>query len=328
MIGGTWTSFDGADLDGFRRRLQKYKQLGLTHVFLGGGVQEDAFKAVKEAGLELHCWMWTTNRNEPALREQHPEWFMVSRSGKSCADQPPYVGYYRWLSPAIPEVCDYISARAAELASNPLVDGVHLDYVRFPDVILPKALWETYGLDQTEELSDYDFCYSEATRALCLKTLGFDPLKLDQPDSHAEWINFRQDLVVQLVQRIAGEVKAKGKQTTAAVFPTPSMARRICRQAWDRWPLDAFCPMIYHSFYNEEVDWIGTCLIENVRAVSSPVIAGLYMPAFAGVDDFRQGLEICRRRGAKGVSLFGDPTEEQWQVFSRFLAERPAGPLS
>src|SRR5690606_18050173 len=150
--------------------------------------------------------------------------------------------------------------------------------VRYPDVILPDALWETYGLDQTEELPDFDFCYSAFTATVFEESTGRKLGEIIDPSQDQEWLKFRCDAVTNVVNQLVTVAHSFGKQITAAVFPTPSLARKICRQDWDKWGLDAFTPMIYHSFYNEDVLWIGDCLREDIQATTAPIVAGLYMP--------------------------------------------------
>lgn len=314
-----WTGINREASEGdLRAKYRRLRDGGLYGIFLDGGIDDREFDIVREADLELHAWMWTTNRRDAWIRENHPEWFMVSRSGKSCFDQPPYVEYYRWIAPANPQVQDYLCERAAELAGHPAVSGVHLDYVRYPDVILPRALWETYGLDQTEELPDYDFSYDDVTCAVFRERYGRDPREIADPATDQEWLHFRYQTVIDLVNRLADTVHGAGKQLTAAVFPTPSMARKICRQSWDRWPLDAVLPMIYHSFYNEPIEWIGDCVREDIQAVRFPVYAGLFLPAFASREEFAAGVDLAIRRGARGVSLFSADNlrDEHFEVLS------------
>lgn len=315
-----WTGVDAkASANVLKGKYAALRERGIDGVFLGGGIDEREFAIVKEAGLELHPWMWTTNRGDQWIRDHHPDWYQVSRSGKSCFDHPPYVDYYRWVSPVIPGVQSYLKDRVAELAAHPAVSGVHLDYVRYPDVILPRALWEKYGLDQTEELADYDFCYGEHTRKAFMKVCGRDPLEIEDPAHDQEWLHFRYDSVTHLVKTLAKVVRNHRKQITAAVFPTPRMARKICRQDWDKWPLDAACPMIYNSFYNEPVSWIGDCVLEDVQAVTFPIYAGLYMPALEKPDEFEQALRLVHKRGGAGVSLFGPVSDANWAVFEKVL---------
>lgn len=308
-----WTSPE-KDMEAAKKKAKDLKSKGLTGVFLSGYEAKNV-EALVEAGLDVHIWMWTTNRRDEWIRENHPDWFMVSRSGKSCYDNPPYVEYYRWVSPVIPGVQTFLKDQVAEILSHDGVSGIHFDYVRYPDVILPRALWSKYGLDQTEELPDYDFCYSKHTVAAFKEHSGRDILESKNPSIDQEWLKFRYDSVTHLVNQLVGVANAHGKQSTAAVFPTPSRARKICRQDWDKWPLDAFCPMIYHSFYSEPIEWVGDCVREDIQATTRPIVTGLYMPAFETPEEFGQCLELCHKRGAKGVSLFGGVGDEYWKAF-------------
>lgn len=287
---------------------------GVEGLFLSGATNQEALDAAKDAGLEVHAWMWTTNRGDAWIRENHPDWYMVSRTGKSCFDEPPYVDYYRWVSPVIPGVQSYLKERVDELAAKPEISGVHLDYVRYPDVILPRDLWETYGLDQSEELPDYDFCYSEHTRRAFIEHSGRDPMKIDDPSHDQEWLAFRQDSVTKLVAGLTDTVRERGKAITAAVFPTPSIARKVCRQSWSDWTLDAYCPMVYHSFYKEDVEWIGDCMRENIQATTAPIIPGLYMPALSDLEEFREAVRLVRKRGAEAISMFGGVPDTHWDA--------------
>lgn len=314
-----WTGGSPQSSDAeLRTKYRKLRERGIQGVFLSQ-TEPREYDLVREEGLGLHVWMWTTNRGDEWIGKNHPEWYMVSRTGKSCHDQPPYVGYYKWVSPARPEVRAYIRDKALEIAVHPAVQGVHLDYVRYPDVILPKALWKDYKLDQTEEMAEYDFCYSDATCKAFEARYGRDPRKVEAPWADQDWIHFRQETVTTLVREVCEAVRKEGKQISAAVFPTPALARTICRQDWDKWPLDVVAPMIYHSFYEQPVSWIGDAVREDVQAVRFPVVAGLYMPAFAKPEELEQGVRLALKRGARGVSLFGGVSDEMWDAFAKAI---------
>ncbi len=316
-----WVGIDkNATTAALKEKYAKYHRHGIQAIFLEGGIDEREFDIIRETGMELHSWMWTTNRGDSWIREHHPDWYQVSRTGKSCFDKPPYVDYYRWVSPVIPGVQNYLKERADELAAHPATSGVHLDYVRYPDVILPKALWKKYNLDQTEELPDYDFCYSDHTRKAFKDFCGRDPMEIADPAHDQQWLHFRYDSVTHLVKQLSAVVHHHKKLITAAVFPTPRLARKICRQDWDKWPLDGVCPMTYNSFYNEPVDWIGDCVLENIHAVTFPVYAGLYMPDMGNIADFKHTLELVHHKGGRGVSLFGGVSDAHWEAFEEATA--------
>ena len=290
-----------------KNRYQSYRDVGVRGLFFED-YNKKHFQIAKEIGLETHRWMWTMNRGEKDLLAQHPEYYAVSRSGKSCATAPPYVDYYRFLCPSHPDVPKYLEEKSREQLEKEDVDGLHLDYIRYPDVVLPVNLWKNYNLDQSAELADYDFCYSKYSKATFLKETGIDIDKVERPDQSPSWRSFRYKQINKIVNRIADVAKKYDKPLTAAVFPTPDLAKRIVRQDWTNWKLSGVFPMIYHGFYSEPISWIGTAVNEGVEALNGkfPLYAGLYLPDFKTAEEMRQAISLSKKNGAAGISLFGE----------------------
>lgn len=303
----------------YRKHFTLAKSCGISAI-LFEGYDENIYRLCKESGLEAHYWKWTLNRRE--LMESRPEWFAVSRNGKSTAKEPPYVDYYRFLCPSHPEVAEYLAKDYLKLSELKYVDGMHLDYVRFPDVILPVGLWKNYDIEQTSELPEYDFCYCDLCRKLFKKQTGRDPLEEKYPMEDQSWINFRLDAVTRVVAAVHDTLKAHGKFLSAAVFPGPSMAKKIVRQDWGNWSLEALFPMIYNGFYNEGPEWIGRSVKEGVKALERgiPLYAGLMFPDIKG-DDFEKALDAAFSNGAAGVSFFDGPDEEYLYKLKKYLDE-------
>lgn len=302
-----WTGLDEHSTpDQQKRRFEGFREAGLQAV-LFSGVSETVFALAKEQGLETHAWTWTLCRGDQALLDEHPDWYGVSRLGESAASKPPYVGYYHFLCPTREEVQNHLVALFAKLADTPYLDGVHLDYIRYPDVILPVALWKQYNLVQHEELPRFDFCYCAVCRAAFKQETGLDPIELPDPPANEAWRQFRYERVTRLVNRLVEVVHQKRRQITAAVFPTPGIARKLVRQDWPRWNLDAVLPMTYASFYNEGVEWIESAVREGVDALppDRPLYAGLYLPDLKTDEEFDRAVRGARAGGAKGVALFG-----------------------
>jgi hypothetical protein len=117
------------------------------------------------------------------------------------------------------------------------------------------------------------------------------------------------------------EIANKNKKPiTAAVFPTPEIARRIVRQDWTNWNLDGICPMIYHGFYREQVGWIGDAVEEGIHFLCGkfPLYAGLFLPDFKSMDELEAGIKVAIKNGASGVSLFGRVDEKVLNVLRKF----------
>ena len=209
----------------WRLQFARLRENGIDGVLVGGGDSELLADAAHGEGLEFHRWIWTLNRSGDAwVIENHPEWFTVSREGDSTLEKPPYVGYYKWLCPTRQPVRDYLKGKVDEIAQQPGVDGVHLDYVRHSDVILPMGLWSKYDLIQDREYPEFDFCYCDVCREAFQERTGNDPLALQDPTQDVEWRQFRWDSVTGLVRVLADTVHARGRSITAAVFPTPTLA--------------------------------------------------------------------------------------------------------
>jgi uncharacterized lipoprotein YddW (UPF0748 family) len=303
----TWVhGNDEAGLEDWRGRFRRVAGAGIGGLLVSGGDLETLAAAAHAEGLQFHRWIWTLNRSgDDWVKTNHPEWFMVNRNGESSLEKPPYVGYYQWVCPTRQPVRQYLRGIVDGLARRPDIDGVHLDYIRYPDVILPVGLWEKYGLVQDREYPEFDFCYCDVCRETFKERSGVDPLDLPDPAQDAAWRRFRWDSVTGLVRELADAARARGKPTSAAVFPTPSLARKLVRQAWDEWPLDMVFPMLYHTFYEEGLAWIGESVREGRARLpaATPLYAGLYLPSLSP-EALADAVRIARRAGAAGVSLF------------------------
>ncbi len=143
MKNWTWVHGGGeASPEEWRRRFARVREAGIEAVLVGGGDTEVLSTAARAEDLEFHRWIWILNRNgDEWAKQNHPEWFTVSRNGESSLEKPPYVGYYKWVCPTRPPVREYLRGIIDEIAADPNIDGVHLDYIRYCDVILPVGLW-------------------------------------------------------------------------------------------------------------------------------------------------------------------------------------------
>lgn len=260
----------------------------------------------KAAGLEVHAWMWSMPCMNPEILKAHPDWYNVNAKGESAATKPAYVPYYKFLDPGRPEVREWVQGTVKELASIPDLTGVHLDYIRHPDAILPSGLWKKYNIVQDHVFPEYDYGYSEYERGEFKKKYGADPMQKMDAKLDQKWFQFRLDMVTGLVNGyLVPAAHAAKKQITAAVFPGPSLARINVRQDWGRWKLDAFLPMIYHSFYQETPAWVGRMTREGVGAVKAPLYSGLFLGGMKE-DEFSEAVRESLQAGAAGVSIFAE----------------------
>jgi hypothetical protein len=273
-------------------------------------------------GIKVEQWFVAMLNNDPNLIKLHPAWFVVNREGKSCIADPPYTGYYRFLCPSNPEVRQYLETKLDKFLKIPGLDGIHLDYIRFPDVILPQALWSQYKIVQDKEYAPYDYCYCKICREKFKSLTGSDPLVLDHPDSNQAWKQFRYDQISTLVTELADYCNKNGKKISAAVFPGPLIAKKLVRQEWEKWPLDEVMPMLYQNFYYGNQSWIENETAEGVKALGSviPLYSGLYIPS---LNPREMQSAICKSigGGANGICLFTyeSMTPRHWRALKELF---------
>lgn len=279
-------------------------------------------KLARPAGLEVHAWMWCMPCMIDDILKQHPDWYNVNALGESAADKPAYVPYYKFLDPGHPGVREWVKGTVSELASIPELTGVHLDYIRHPDAILPKSLWKKYNIVQDKVCPPYDYGYTEFERAEFKKKHGVDPKDALDAALQKKWLEFRWEMVTGLVNdHLVPAARAKKKQITAAVFPGPSLARTMVMQDWGRWKLDAFLPMLYHTFYDEGPEWVGRMTREGTDTARKPVYSGLFIGQLT-VEEFRETARAALDAGASGVALFSDPgmTAGKWAALRQLTS--------
>lgn len=92
-----------------------------------------------ELGMEVHAWInvfpaWRGTILPPKTKPlhpllAHPDWLVCDSSGAPM----PYSDHYVSFSPGIPAVQDHILKVIAEIVTNYDIDGIHFDYVRYPE---------------------------------------------------------------------------------------------------------------------------------------------------------------------------------------------------
>jgi len=282
--------------------------------------------SARTLGIRVHAWVsLDLVSSAAALPEspdhviyRHPEWVMVPRPiaqevARLDPRNPGYVGKIaRWTrsqsesveglyaSPLQPEAAAYTQRVVADLARRYDLDGIHLDYARYPNPqfdysrfsiaefradIRPRLTAETRRALDDQEESDL-FAY---------------------PDRFpAEWTAFRRARLTALVARIRQAVRAVRPNAllTSAVFPDPQDAFDERLQDWRGWLaghlVDAVAPMAYTQEASRFAEQI---------AVARDVAGGGAI--WAGIGAYRltpsqtiENIQAARRLGAAGFVLF------------------------
>ena len=304
--------------DNIDKALAKIYGTGIRNIMVN--TSTDKLKKVvaqaKKYDINVYAWFITMNRRD--LANKHPDWLSVNRENKSLKEKKAYVNYYKFLCPAIPEVRNALKKKIEELCRIPGLKGIHLDYIRYVDAILPVGLWSKYDIVQDKVYPQFDYGYHPYMRQKYKNKTGVDPLHTMNPTLDSSWSQFRLNQVTEFIFQIDSLTQAYDKLLTAAVFPTPEMSREMVYQDWGKWPLDLAFPMLYHNFYNEDIDWIGQMVNEDVKTSfpSTKIIAGIFAPDLKNPGEITKAVKVSLQNGASGVSIFGlNPLEDdsRWE---------------
>jgi uncharacterized lipoprotein YddW (UPF0748 family) len=277
------------------------------------------------AGLKVHAWVnvnLVSDAEPPAARRHlvylHPEWLMVPRPlaedlGRMNPRDPRYLRrlseYARarsdrvegiFLSPIHKGAADHVTKVIGDIVTRYDVDGIHLDYIRFPSDEFD------YSADALDEFrADVASRMSGAERREYASRASGRPLFYTEMFPQG-WQEFRRARLTGLLTRIRSTVKARRPRTilTAAVFPDAIDAANRRFQNWGGWLqsglLDAICPMAYTT---DPVTF--RTQIANVERLAGgrPVWAGIgayQLSPSATVEHIR----AARQLGSEGIVLF------------------------
>ena len=319
-----WTWLDyrpGMDFDAVCRTMS---ETGIDGVMLNAPTPDDYREAIpiaRKYGIEVYAWLWTMNleHDRDAVQAAHPDWLDINRLGESLLDKPAYVGYYKFMTPALREVRDHVLAKVRAYCEVEGLNGIAIDYHRMVDVILPTTLWPKYGIVQDKEYAEWDYGYHPAMIEQFKALHGYDPRDEEDPSTDEKWLQFRCDQITEVANEIADVVHSYGKTMAASPFPTPAMSREMVRQDWGKWNLDIVFPMVYHNFYTGDVSFIADCTIDNVSQKNPATVLYCGMTGTNGPEMFAQ-MDAALDNGAQGIAIFTVNSLRDAEIRSQFKA--------
>jgi uncharacterized lipoprotein YddW (UPF0748 family) len=278
------------------------------------------------SGIKVHAWvavnLVSSSVSLPASRDhvvyRAPEWLMVPRDlaaemKKIDLRSPAYLGRLaRWTraqsarveglytSPLHPTAQDHTAAVIGEIAAKYAVDGIHLDYVRFPndDFDYSPTAMEAFKKAIQADLTDAE--RREATAREALDPAAYPNLFPER------WNDFRRSRLTALVIKIRSAVKAgrPAAVLSAAVVPDAQDAFDERLQDWRGWIDQSLLDVIVPMAYTADTD-IFEQQIAAARAYagSRPVWAGIGAYQLSSTQTLSR-IAAARKLGAAGISLF------------------------
>ena len=285
-----------------------------------------AIQSAHAAGLRVHAWvnvnLVSSAVDLPTARAhvvyRHPSWLMVPRDiaqelAKIEPESPVYLGKIaRWTrtqsagvegiyaSPILPEAAQYTEAIVRDLTRRYGLDGVHFDYVRYPNdrFDYSRAAIREFRKSVRPRLSEATRRTLDAEEAVNL---------FAYPDGlQDEWRSFRVARMTALMARLGAAVKAERPTALVTVAAAPDVRDAYDRkmQDWRAWLadglIDAICPMAYTTEPARFAEQIAAARdAAGARAVWAGIGAYRLTPK-----ETIEHIQIARRLGTTGVILF------------------------
>jgi uncharacterized lipoprotein YddW (UPF0748 family) len=245
--------------------------------------------ACRKHGLQMHLWKVNWNLGAAAPREFVER---MRREGRLQADSQGREQL--WLCPSHPENRRLEVESLVEVARNYDIDGIHFDYIRYPDA---------------------DHCYCAGCKARFELSIGaavrnWPKDVLAEGPLRQQWLEWRRGNITALVKAVSREARAArpGIKLSAAVFPNWPADRDSIGQDWKLWCekgyLDFVCPMDYtpsdRGFDNmiaRQVQWAG-------RTPCYPGIGLSASTSHFGVERLIEQINLTRRHNTHGFVIF------------------------
>ncbi len=251
---------------------------------------ESAVKLSHERGMELHAWIWTFatgNKRHNTLigkpgsypgpvLSAHPTWANIDNKGRT---QNPNDGKF-YLDPANPEARSYLLRIVSEITSRYKVDGVQLDYIRYPF---------------QDDNAGFTYGYGAAARQQFKLLTGTDPVNISPSSGNLwrQWVEFKTTQINSFVAEVSQLLRQQNSPRTilsVAVFPHPESQRIYkIQQNWEVWArqgiVDLIVPMTYALDTNRlqrvteplaKQQMLGSALISpSVKLLSLPEVVAI-----------------------------------------------------
>jgi len=202
-------------------------------------------------GIQVHAWVnalyvWSDFEKRPDspahVMNSNPEWLLLNSKGSTAIIKEQNIGFF--IDPSIPQVQGYVVNIYEELARRYPVDGIHLDYIRYPHTdsgYSPKAesdFFALYGIDPPKMGKGISSSKGSLSKGNMLK----------------KWNDLRKGYMDSLVHRIRSAVRSASSERlliSAAVISNHEFAKRDFFQDWPYWMekgyLDIAIPMAYSN---------------------------------------------------------------------------------
>ncbi|MGD0340483.1 MAG: family 10 glycosylhydrolase [Bacteroidales bacterium] len=259
-----------------------YRDIGINNLFCYNTTTDEnnfqwdyldaLIKKGHEKGIRIHPIFYPVHElNLEKEMVKNPDWLIRDMDGK-------YQPHYNLANPQVRKY--WVGKISAALKYD--IDGIHLDYIRFP-------LTQMYS-------------YDSATCEAFKREFHYSPVEVSHDCGSiiwCEWIKWNEKQVTQLVAEIRQVIKESGKQVIlgADVFPDLETSKVLIAQDWGSWTADGLvdfiCPLLYTNNLDLFKEYLG-------RAKS---LTGNKCKVYPGIGVYTSNNKITKELIVKEVNI-------------------------
>ena len=309
-----------------RATVEKMKTLGVNTIYLetwyngrfigysdneliAHSVQNGSYDAMEgfvrichENGIEVHAWVEnffvgtveSQEQTNQALTDHFEGRWLMDRKGKNTFYYSVSNTNFIFLNPYDKEVREMLVDFYQEIITKYNVDGIHLDYIRFPEL--------NYGTD--------DFGYNENIVSAWQKenNTDVDPATLKSGELHDSWVTFRQEIINSFVGEVYGMICDTDPSVwlSAAVYPGIPDIKEDIFQDCENWVQNGYVDELFSMSYGANNAYVSDNAAKFVALAGDDCFYSTGISAFgetAPVDFALQMTEVTGQ-GADGVAIF------------------------
>lgn len=269
-------------------------------------------------GIQVVPWIKTffaaANGQLGPVLEQRPEWAAVGSDGNILTSYG-----LAWFNPAHPEPRKFIQRAILELVTDYDIDGLQLDYIRYPNTY-PEHIPTVYSYD------DY-------SRRAFQKATGLDPIDLPTPTfpqltgagvtleslppEWQSWTIWRENQIHSFLDELTQQVRAVRPDLPLFFGVIPALwsgttypyARFLLNQHWTAWIEAGYVDGLTPPSYTEE-DVVLIREVSNIRDLArtteadGPVVIYPSLMVYPDPNTLVRQIELLRQMGIPGFRLF------------------------
>lgn len=246
-------------------------------------------RAARQHNIQVHAWVvcWALENSRPEFTDPLRNGDRLQRDAKD--------NERLWMNPAHPENREHLLNVIREIAENYEVDGIHLDYIRYPGS---------------------DACYASYTHRQFASATGITITNwprdvLSGGEHHESFVRWRADVITSFVREVrktVKEIKPSAKLSAAVWGGYPQIITSI-GQDWGAWMeeglLDFVMPMNYANDLYRFTAMVDQQLpLPGVRGRIYPGIGVTANESQLRGDQVVEQIIALRQRGIQGFALF------------------------